>query len=265
MPLPSISSPRSRAHPESARRCAYRADRLPSVSTPCWPPPASSSVCRGSGSTGSSAMTGWCPGTTRSAMCAWSGRRSATRRRCRRPICTSFPPMRVLKRAPAPTRRCSRTFYGAEALDPARPLFDLVLLGLGSDGHTASLFPGKPALDERVAWVAPVPEAGMEPYVPRITLTFPTLASSRSVLFLVNGAAKRDPLLRLSRARIFRRPMSRAPVNSRGSSTATPLGMYRPNKDQRLTKIVQCVRQKLRYSGANNSPAPISPRIFPVG
>lgn len=91
-----------------------------------------------------------------------------------------------------------KTFYGADALDPARPLFDLVLLGLGSDGHTASLFPGKPALAERDAWVAPVPEAGMEPFVPRITLTFPALASARSVLFLVNGAGKRDPLRRLA-------------------------------------------------------------------
>ncbi|WP_253398812.1 6-phosphogluconolactonase [Methylorubrum extorquens] len=91
-----------------------------------------------------------------------------------------------------------RDFYGAGELDPERPLFDLVLLGLGSDGHTASLFPGKPALSERTAWVAPVPEAGLEPFVPRITLTFPALASSRSVLFLVNGVSKREPLQRLA-------------------------------------------------------------------
>lgn len=91
-----------------------------------------------------------------------------------------------------------QAFYGADTLDPARPLFDLVLLGLGSDGHTASLFPGKPAVEEREAWVAPVPEAGMEPFVPRISLTFPALASSRSLLFLVNGTAKREPLARLA-------------------------------------------------------------------
>lgn len=91
-----------------------------------------------------------------------------------------------------------RGFYGADRLDPARPLFDLVLLGLGTDGHTASLFPGKPALAEGSAWAAPVPEAGLEPFVPRITLTFPALGSSRSTLFLVNGGAKRDPLLRLA-------------------------------------------------------------------
>ncbi len=91
-----------------------------------------------------------------------------------------------------------RDFYGADRLDPERPLFDLVLLGLGSDGHTASLFPGKPALAERDAWVTAVPEAGMEPFVPRISLTFPALASSRSVLFLVNGAGKREPLQRLA-------------------------------------------------------------------
>ncbi|SDA26942.1 6-phosphogluconolactonase [Methylobacterium sp. UNC378MF] len=89
-------------------------------------------------------------------------------------------------------------FYGAERLDPARPLFDLVLLGLGEDGHTASLFPGKPAVDETHRLVAPVPEAGLEPFVPRISLTLPALASSRHVLFLVTGAGKRAPLTRLA-------------------------------------------------------------------
>ena len=89
-------------------------------------------------------------------------------------------------------------FYGADRLDPARPLFDLVLLGIGEDGHTASLFPGKPALGETDRLVAPVPEAGLEPFVPRITLTFPALASSRHVLFLVTGAGKRRALARLA-------------------------------------------------------------------
>jgi 6-phosphogluconolactonase len=88
--------------------------------------------------------------------------------------------------------------YGAEKLDPARPLFDLVLLGLGEDGHTASLFPGKPAVEETERLVAPVPEAGLAPFVPRITLTFPALASSRHVLFLVTGAGKRAALARLA-------------------------------------------------------------------
>ncbi len=88
-------------------------------------------------------------------------------------------------------------FYGAERLDPARPLFDLVLLGLGEDGHTASLFPGKPALAETEALAVGVPEAGLAPFVPRITLTYPALASSRWSLFLVTGTGKREALRRL--------------------------------------------------------------------
>ena len=84
-----------------------------------------------------------------------------------------------------------QAFYGAAALDPARPLFDIVLLGLGTYGHTASLFPGTPVLAERTAWAAAVTPEG-EPT--RITLTYPALESCRHAAFLVAGADKRDAL-----------------------------------------------------------------------
>ena len=85
-------------------------------------------------------------------------------------------------------------FYGAKALDPARPLFDLTLLGLGADGHTASLFPNTKALLERAAWVTPVAGATPEP---RLSLTFPAIESSKEIVFIVSGAAKREALARV--------------------------------------------------------------------
>lgn len=88
-----------------------------------------------------------------------------------------------------------KTFYGADRLDPGRPLFDITLLGLGEDGHTASLFPGTATLDERDAWTAASIGARGEP---RITLTFPTLESSRETVFLVSGAGKRGILKALA-------------------------------------------------------------------
>ena len=88
-----------------------------------------------------------------------------------------------------------QTFYGASQLAPDRPLFDLMLLGLGDDGHTASLFPDHPALGESQKWVLPV-TTPTQPE-PRITLTLPVLESSRAVLFLVAGQDKRDALRRL--------------------------------------------------------------------
>lgn len=87
-----------------------------------------------------------------------------------------------------------QTFYGSGRLDPMHPLFDLVLMGLGPDGHTASLFPGDAALDERERWVVGVARAGVEPLVPRVTLTLPTLASCREMLFEVSGPDKRAVL-----------------------------------------------------------------------
>ncbi len=82
-------------------------------------------------------------------------------------------------------------FYGAKQLDPARPLFDVTLLGLGPDGHTASLFPGTPALDERKAWTTAVVGVKSEA---RVSLTFPVIEASASILFLVAGVEKRAAL-----------------------------------------------------------------------
>ncbi len=94
-----------------------------------------------------------------------------------------------------------RTFFaGPESASGSLfPCFDLILLGMGSDGHTASLFPGDPAVEERKRWVTSVPGLAAKPPVPRITLTLPVINQAAYILFLVAGDEKESVLTTIRR------------------------------------------------------------------
>jgi 6-phosphogluconolactonase len=76
------------------------------------------------------------------------------------------------------------------------PALDFVLLGMGPDGHVASLFPGRPEVAETRRRAVGVPEAGLEPFVPRVSLTLPVLNAAAEVVFLVAGADKAEAVAR---------------------------------------------------------------------
>jgi 6-phosphogluconolactonase len=101
-----------------------------------------------------------------------------------------------------------RKYFGSAA-----PAFDVTLLGLGPEGHTASLFPDSPALEEKKRWVVPVRVAAVPPN--RLTFTLPVLNSSRNTYFLVAGENKR-PILSALRA------------EPDGGPSAYPAGRIRP-------------------------------------
>lgn len=82
-----------------------------------------------------------------------------------------------------------KTFFGSAN---GFPHFDLILLGLGDDGHTASLFPGKPTLNEKASWITWSPPGVLPPPVDRVTLTYPVLNAACAVMFLVSGEKKAD-------------------------------------------------------------------------
>ncbi len=108
------------------------------------------------------------------------------------------------ERAAAEYERALRAYFG----DGSLPRFDLILLGLGEDGHTASLFPGSAALGEAARWAVAVPHSDPPPPpLPRVSLTLPVLNAAAQVVFLVSGAGKAQRL-----AQVLRRPGESLPA-----------------------------------------------------
>lgn len=90
--------------------------------------------------------------------------------------------------------RTLQSFYGSPTLDPAQTLFDVVLLGIGADGHTASLFPDTDAVTETGKWAMAARPDGQ---LARVTLTLPVLNSAAALVFLVTGQDKRAIVTRV--------------------------------------------------------------------
>jgi len=84
--------------------------------------------------------------------------------------------------------------YEALLREAGPPQFDLLLLGIGPDGHTASLFPDQESLSERERLVVGVREAGLEPFVSRVTLTLPALTASKQIAVLAEGESKANAI-----------------------------------------------------------------------
>jgi 6-phosphogluconolactonase len=103
-----------------------------------------------------------------------------------------FPVPVHLPTAGAAAAAYEETLAGAFAVSHRRqpPRFDLILLGLGDDGHTASLFPHAPSLAVSDRWVVASPPGTLPPPVDRITLTYPVLNAAHRVIFLVSGEKK---------------------------------------------------------------------------
>jgi 6-phosphogluconolactonase len=124
-----------------------------------------------------------------------------------------------------------RSFFGDV------PRFDLILLGLGDDGHTASLFPSSPTLHEQTRWAAAVAhETPPPPLVPRVTLTLPVINAARQIVFLVSGAGKAERL-----AEVLHAPTE---------SHSLPASMIRPGNGEILWLVDKSAAAHLSQDGA---------------
>ena len=87
-----------------------------------------------------------------------------------------------------------------ELLPGELPRFDFILLGMGKDGHIASLFPDSNLLEEENRWVAAVSQPAGTPPLPRVTLTLPVLNNAQTIVFLIAGAEKEEILKQIQQA-----------------------------------------------------------------
>ena len=113
---------------------------------------------------------------------------------------------------------------------PNLPQFDLILLGMGPDGHTASLFPGHPLLNEKLCWVAPITDSPKPP-PERITLTLPVLNNARQVAFIATGENKAAVLPQV--------------LGQSRSEIALPAGLVQPTSGQLHWFVDQAAAAKL--------------------
>jgi 6-phosphogluconolactonase len=135
------------------------------------------------------------------------------------------------ERAAAAYESTLHEFFGLDAGSPP-PEFDLILLGMGADGHTASLFPGTAALEERERWVV----ASRSPDgMPRLTLTFPVLNAALNVLFLVSGTDKAERVQQV---------LERGEPPTR--SDALPASRVRPRRGQLDWMLDRAAASRLR-------------------
>ncbi len=120
-----------------------------------------------------------------------------------------------------------------DAAPPAWPRFHLILLGMGEDGHTASLFPGSPALQERTRLV--VPSTAPKGIAQRITFTFPLINQAEAVMFVVTGDGKASPV------RAVLEPQ-------KGATVACPAGSVNPTAGRLIWMLDEAAASQLAFA-----------------